>query len=51
MSENKKPVFTGLLLILIGLLFILYNFGYISGEIWRFWPLLLVIWGIKKLIY
>lgn len=51
MSENKKPFFTGLVLILIGLLFFLYNFGYISGEIWRFWPLILIIWGIKKLIY
>lgn len=51
MSENKKPVFTGLVLILIGLLFFLHNLGYVSGDIWRFWPLILIIWGIKKLVY
>jgi hypothetical protein len=51
MSENKRPVFAGLILIVIGLLFFLNNFGYISGDIWRFWPLILVIWGIKKLAY
>ncbi|MCJ7496983.1 MAG: DUF5668 domain-containing protein [candidate division Zixibacteria bacterium] len=51
MRENKKPVFTGFVLILIGLLFFLYNLGYISGDIWKFWPLILILWGIKKLIY
>ncbi|MDP2960678.1 MAG: DUF5668 domain-containing protein [candidate division Zixibacteria bacterium] len=51
MCENKKPVFTGILLILIGLLFFLHNLGYLSGDIWRFWPLILIIWGIKKLFY
>lgn len=51
MRENKKPVFTGLVLILIGLLFFLNNLGYISGDIWKFWPLILILLGIKKLIY
>jgi hypothetical protein len=51
MRENKKSVFTGLILILIGALFFLNNLGYISGDIWKFWPLILVIWGIKKLVY
>ncbi|MFH0930679.1 MAG: DUF5668 domain-containing protein [Candidatus Zixiibacteriota bacterium] len=51
MCENKKPVFTGLVLILIGLLFFLNNLGYISGDIWKFWPLILILLGIKKLIY
>ena len=51
MSENRRPVFAGLILIVIGLLFFLNNLGYISGDVWRFWPLILVIWGIKKLVY
>ncbi len=51
MSENRRPVFAGIILIIIGLLFFLNNLGYISGDIWKFWPVLLIIWGIKKLFY
>ncbi len=51
MPENRRPVFAGLILIVIGLLFFLNNFGYINGDIWRFWPLILIIWGIKRLVY
>ena len=51
MEEKRKPVFTGLIFITIGLLFLLNNLGYINGAIWRFWPVILIVWGIKKLLF
>ncbi|MDH4222730.1 MAG: DUF5668 domain-containing protein [candidate division Zixibacteria bacterium] len=51
MADRKRSIFTGIILVIIGLLFLLDNLGYISGNIWRFWPLILIILGIKKLIF
>ena len=55
MSESERPrggskVFWGLLLILIGVLILLDNLGYLTHDIIRFWPVLVIIWGIKKLV-
>lgn len=48
-SKNSK-IFWGVVLILFGGLVLLRNFGYLEYEIVRFWPVLLILWGIKKLI-
>jgi hypothetical protein len=51
MSECKgKNIFVGIVIILAGVLFLLHNLGYIHGSVWRYWPVLLIIWGIKKLL-
>ena len=46
----RRGVFWPLLLIALGLIFLLQNFGYISGVSWRavasLWPLLLVLIGL-----
>lgn len=51
---NSNKLFWGLLLLAVGILWLLGNLGVISGdfwiEIWRLWPLLLVLWGISLLI-
>jgi hypothetical protein len=52
-SETKRrggKVFWGLVLILVGVLILLDNLGYLRHEIIRFWPVLVIIWGIKKLV-
>lgn len=37
----------GVILIVIGVLFLLSNFGLVPwGSLWRFWPLLLVAGGV-----
>jgi len=46
-------LFWGLLLILIGTLFMLENLGYLNfsfAGIWRFWPVLLIYWGFSALL-
>ena len=55
MSETERPrrgskVFWGFVLILIGVLILLDNLGYLTHDIIRFWPVLVIIWGIKKLV-
>jgi DUF4097 and DUF4098 domain-containing protein YvlB len=49
---RRRSVFSGLLLILIGGLFLLHNFG-AKLPIWallrRWWPLVFILWGLTKL--
>ena len=51
---NSNKVFWGLLFLAVGVLWLLGNLGIISGdfwaEIWRLWPLLLILWGLSLLI-
>lgn len=47
-----RNIFWGIILILIGVLFILQNLNVIDFEwvrLWRLWPVLLVLWGISIL--
>src|SRR5260370_42555131 len=50
---RRRSIFTGVVLIVLGLIFLAQNF---RGEFgfWRFfskwWPLLLILWGVAKLI-
>lgn len=51
MSRRKrKDIFTGLVIILVGVLFLLQNLGYIEGSIWRYWPVILIIFGVSELL-
>jgi DUF4097 and DUF4098 domain-containing protein YvlB len=51
--QQRRSIFAGLLLILLGVLSLLHRFdpelgiGHLIG---RYWPLLLIVWGIAKLI-
>lgn len=44
-----QTLFGGLLLT-IGLLLFLQNFGWLDGQVWQFWPLLLMAVGLLKLL-
>lgn len=49
----RKSIFSGLILILLGVLFLLFHFYpelQLGWFIWRFWPVVLVVWGFAKLI-
>jgi len=51
MAKRKDPLVWGLVLIVLGLIFILENMGYDAWEYaWRFWPVVLIVWGAVKLI-
>lgn len=49
---RRRSIFSGLILIVIGLLFLLRNFHYNSG-FWRvvehWWPVIFILWGLAKL--
>ncbi|MGC1581803.1 MAG: DUF4097 family beta strand repeat-containing protein [Candidatus Acidiferrales bacterium] len=52
-THQRQSVFGGLILILIGVLFLLHHFRPELGiaHLFRvYWPLLLIVWGIAKLI-
>ncbi len=49
---KSKNVLWGLILILVGMLFILRNLGLVEFNwynIWQMWPVLLVLWGVSVL--
>jgi len=51
-SQQRRSIFSGLLLILLGTLFLLYRFDpalRLGTLIWRFWPVLIILWGVAKL--
>ncbi len=51
-KRRKDPLIWGIILIVIGLVFILHN---LDVDIWSFiarlWPLVLIIWGAWKLYF
>jgi len=55
LSKSEKhgrgnKIFWALVLIVVGVLILLHNLGYIREDILRFWPVLVILLGIKKLI-
>ncbi len=47
---SYRKIFWGVILVLIGILFILKNVGLIYFDwvtIWRLWPLILILWGVS----
>ncbi len=35
-----------LTLIAIGIILLAKEFGYLHGNVWRYWPVLLIVWGV-----
>jgi DUF4097 and DUF4098 domain-containing protein YvlB len=52
-GRQRSSIFTGLLLIVLGILFLLARFHpdlRIWHLFWRFWPVLIILWGVAKLV-
>ena len=52
-SQQRRSILSGLLLIFLGVVFLLYRFEPqldVGRLIWRFWPVLFIVWGVAKLI-
>ncbi len=50
---QRKSIFSGLLLIVLGVLFLLFRFNpelHLGTLIWRYWPVIIIVWGVAKLI-
>jgi hypothetical protein len=51
MAKRKDPLVWGLILVALGLVFVLENFHINAWDyVWRFWPVILIVWGAAKLI-
>lgn len=50
-EEGKGSWIFGLIILVIGIIFIVENFTDLEiwGRVWNLWPLILVIWGIKEI--
>jgi len=48
--KKGRRIFWGIVLVSVGLLILLYNLGFVDQDIIRFWPVVLILLGIKKLI-
>jgi Putative adhesin/Domain of unknown function (DUF5668) len=52
-SRHRRSIFSGLLLILLGAMFLLFRFNpqlNLGLLIWRFWPIIIIVWGLAKLV-
>jgi hypothetical protein len=50
MARRKDPLLWGIVLVVIGLVFILENFDIDAWDVaWKFWPVILIVWGANKL--
>ncbi|MGA7626025.1 MAG: DUF5668 domain-containing protein, partial [Candidatus Acidiferrales bacterium] len=52
-GRQRSSIFSGLLLILLGTLLLLARFhpGLAVWHLfWRYWPILIILWGLAKLI-
>jgi len=46
---NHKGSFMGMLILVLGVIFLLENFGAIAWGISKLWPIILILWGISML--
>ncbi len=47
---DRSGLFGPVFIILVGVLILLVNLGLLPPETWRFWPLILILFGLLKLI-
>ena len=45
MAGSGRGIAFPLTLIALGLLLLLKEFGYLHGSLFRYWPVLLIVWG------
>lgn len=49
-QKHRDSLIWGIILIVLGGIFLLEQFNIdVWDEIWRFWPVILIIWGANKL--
>lgn len=47
---NKHGQFWGAFLVFSGLFVLLYNLGFLPKEAWRFWPVIIILLGLFKIL-
>lgn len=50
MSGSGRSLAIPLTLIAVGALLLLKEFGYLTGNILRYWPVLLIVWGLGMIL-
>ena len=45
-GQGKSSIAFPLTLIAVGILLLLKEFGYLHGSVLRYWPVLLIVWGL-----
>ncbi|HEY3157140.1 MAG TPA: DUF5668 domain-containing protein [Candidatus Eisenbacteria bacterium] len=46
MGAGRHSLAFPLILIAVGVMLLLREFGYLHGNILRYWPVLLIVWGL-----
>lgn len=49
--DEHNQFFSGLLLVTIGAVWTSYNLGLVRADIWNYWPLVFVVFGLWKLLH
>lgn len=50
MSTDRSRALTGIIIIIVGFILLLNSLGYTSINVWRYWPVLLIAWGLNALL-
>ena len=45
-GQGSSRIALPLTLIAIGIILLAKEFGYLSGNLFRYWPVLLIVWGV-----
>jgi LiaI-LiaF-like transmembrane region len=49
-SKHRDSLIWGIILIVLGVIFLLEQFNIdVWDDFWRFWPVILIVWGANKL--
>jgi uncharacterized membrane protein HdeD (DUF308 family) len=49
-QKHRDSLVWGIILIVLGVIFLLEQFGVdVWDDFWRFWPVILIVWGANKL--
>ena len=49
-GQSHASIAFPLTIVAVGVLLLLKEFGYLQGSVLRYWPVLLIVWGIGMIV-
>jgi len=49
-ASSRTSIAFPLTIVAVGVLLLLREFGYLPGNLFRYWPVLLIVWGVGMIV-